>query len=195
MGRRLTCARPRDLWANVIAAGEGVTALRRRPRRHRHAALRVGRAGTCELWGRRTCVRALRRTPGPNKDKGLANMIRYPADWVSRHRGIGLAIVGPLMCAGITTYFPLKRHSNPSDKVALLGLADWVTWRCNLASRAQDGCFHRPASQRRPRRKGSAPSSLFVGGSGTDLMWTPTKALSTRSSTPPHRPRAVGPLL
>ena len=40
----------------------------------------------------------------------------------SARAGYPSELVGPLMCAGITTYSPLKRHAKPGDKVGILGI-------------------------------------------------------------------------
>lgn len=36
--------------------------------------------------------------------------------------GIPLEVAGPLLCAGITTYAPLKRHAKAGDKVGIVGI-------------------------------------------------------------------------
>ena len=62
---------------------------------------------------------------GKGKDKGgFASLIRYPSAWVivGRQRAIGYALVGPLMCAGITTFSPLKRHAKAGDRVGVIGI-------------------------------------------------------------------------
>ena len=36
--------------------------------------------------------------------------------------GLAPELVGPLMCAGITTYSPLKRHAARGDRVGIVGI-------------------------------------------------------------------------
>jgi D-arabinose 1-dehydrogenase-like Zn-dependent alcohol dehydrogenase len=66
----------------------------------------------------------LRPAAGPGKDKGgFARFIRYPAAWVFAAPGeLPSEVVGPLMCAGITTYSPLKRFARRGDKVGVVGI-------------------------------------------------------------------------
>lgn len=83
-----------------------------------------GECGCCQAKMENVCPKILKTYAGPGKDKGgFATMIRYPADWVF-HAPAGLAseYVGPLMCAGITTYSPLKRFGTPGAKVGIIGI-------------------------------------------------------------------------
>ena len=66
----------------------------------------------------------VRRFSGPGKDKGgFASLIRYPAAWVFAAPGdLPSEFVGPLMCAGITTFSPLKRFARRGNKVGVAGI-------------------------------------------------------------------------
>ncbi len=86
-----------------------------------------GSCGACAQCGfglENTCPKILKTYAGPGKDKGgFADMIRYPAQWVfGTPDGMPSEHVGPLMCAGITTFSPLKRHVKPGDRVGVIGI-------------------------------------------------------------------------
>jgi len=83
-----------------------------------------GKCCECEARLENVCPKILKTYAGPGKDKGgFATMIRYPAAWVFKApTGLGSEYLGPLMCAGITTYSPLKRFGKPGAKVGIIGI-------------------------------------------------------------------------
>jgi len=83
-----------------------------------------GSCGCCSSGRENVCPAITKTYAGPNKDKGgFASHIRYPADWVFNvPPALDSELVGPLMCAGITTYSPLKRHAKPGDRVGIIGI-------------------------------------------------------------------------
>jgi len=86
-----------------------------------------GSCGACQICDDRLenlCPKITKTYAGPGKDKGgFADLIRYPAAWVFKApSGLASEHVGPLMCAGITTFSPLKRHGKPGDKVGIIGI-------------------------------------------------------------------------
>ena len=86
-----------------------------------------GNCGDCEpcrMCLEQVCPKITKTYAGPGKDKGgFARMIRYPAVWTF-HAPASLPseLVGPLMCAGITTYSPLKRLAPRGGKVGVIGI-------------------------------------------------------------------------
>ena len=78
----------------------------------------------CEEGFENVCPSITKTYAGPGKDfGGFARLIRYPAAWTfSPPDGLPTEHVGPLMCAGITTYSPLKRFGKPSDRVGIIGI-------------------------------------------------------------------------
>lgn len=86
-----------------------------------------GSCGECEMCNEcleNVCPKIAKTYAGPGKDKGgFANLIRYPAAWTfAPPAGLPSEFVGPLMCAGITTYSPLKRLAKPGGKVGVIGI-------------------------------------------------------------------------
>jgi len=86
-----------------------------------------GSCGACVMCDEKLeqiCPKITKTYAGPGKDKGgFANMIRYPVAWVFKPPdGMRSEDVGPLMCAGITTYSPLKRFGKPGQKVGVIGI-------------------------------------------------------------------------
>eukprot|EP00746_Dinoflagellata_sp_MGD_P075671 gnl/MRDRNA2_/MRDRNA2_30431_c0_seq1.p1 gnl/MRDRNA2_/MRDRNA2_30431_c0~~gnl/MRDRNA2_/MRDRNA2_30431_c0_seq1.p1 ORF type:complete len:423 (+),score=92.38 gnl/MRDRNA2_/MRDRNA2_30431_c0_seq1:109-1269(+) len=65
------------------------------------------------------CPKIGKTYAGPGKDKGgFAEYIRYPADWVFKiPSSYSRAHAAPLLCAGITTYSPLKKYVQTSEAV------------------------------------------------------------------------------
>jgi len=61
---------------------------------------------------------------GPGKDKGgFSSYIRYNAEFVFPiPEGLASEHAAPLLCAGITTFSPLKRHCKPGMKVGVIGI-------------------------------------------------------------------------
>jgi rhodanese-related sulfurtransferase len=81
-----------------------------------------GSCGSCACCLERLenlCPKITKTYAGSGKDKGgFANLIRFPTAWVFKApEGLASELLGPLMCAGITTYSPLKRHGKPGAKV------------------------------------------------------------------------------
>jgi len=83
-----------------------------------------GRCGCCSERLENLCPKITKTYAGPGKDKGgFAELIRYPAAWTFKApEGLPSELLGPLMCAGITTYSPLKRHGRPGAKVGVIGI-------------------------------------------------------------------------
>ena len=82
-----------------------------------------GSCGSCACCLERLenlCPKITKTYAGSGKDKGgFANLIRFPTAWVFKApEGMASELLGPLMCAGITTYSPLKRHGKPGAKVS-----------------------------------------------------------------------------
>ena len=83
-----------------------------------------GCCAACDEGLEQVCPKILKTYAGPGKDKGgFASMIRYPTAWTfSPPAALASELVGPLMCAGITTYSPLKRFLKPGGKVGVIGI-------------------------------------------------------------------------
>ena len=83
-----------------------------------------GCCSACDEGMENVCPAITKTYAGPGKDRGgFATMIRYPAAWTfSPPAGMASEFVGPLMCAGITTYSPLKRFLKPGGKVGVIGI-------------------------------------------------------------------------
>ena len=86
-----------------------------------------GSCGECEQCAsclENVCPKITKTYAGPGKDKGgFANLIRYPSAWTfAPPDALDSELVGPLMCAGITTYSPLKRLAPPGGKVGIIGI-------------------------------------------------------------------------
>lgn len=86
-----------------------------------------GDCGQCNQGREHTCPKITKTYAGPGKDKGgFAERIRYPSDWVFRiPDGLAPADAAPLLCAGITTFSPLKKWVGraPDDcTVAIVGV-------------------------------------------------------------------------
>lgn len=86
-----------------------------------------GNCGACSCCAEhleQLCPKITKTYAGPGKDKGgFAKMIRYPTDWVFKApAALASELLGPLMCAGITTFSPLKRHGRPGMKVGVVGI-------------------------------------------------------------------------
>ena len=78
----------------------------------------------CDEGLEQICSSITKTYAGPGKDRGgFARLIRYPAAWVfSPPAQLASELVAPLMCAGITTYSPLKRHGRAGDRVGIIGI-------------------------------------------------------------------------
>ena len=114
-----------EIVGEVVAVGDCVTRFAQGD----VAAIGVQRSccGSCVHCGagdENVCPSITKTYAGPNKDRGgFATMIRYPAGWVfAVPTGLAPESVGPLMCAGITTYSPLKRHATRGDRVGIVGI-------------------------------------------------------------------------
>ena len=114
-----------EIVGEVVAVGDGVTRFAQGD----VAAIGVQRSccGSCvhcDAGDENVCPAITKTYAGPNKDRGgFATMIRYPAGWVfAVPAGLAPESVGPLMCAGITTYSPLKRHATRGDRVGIVGI-------------------------------------------------------------------------
>jgi len=83
-----------------------------------------GECSACESCLENVCPKITKTYAGPGKDKGgFATLIRYPTDWTFlAPEGLDSELIGPLMCAGITTFSPLKRFGKPGDKVGVIGI-------------------------------------------------------------------------
>lgn len=87
-----------------------------------------GCCGACDQCSARrehTCPKITKTYAGPGKDKGgFADFIRYPASWTFKvPQGLQREHVAPLLCAGITTYSPLKRWiTKPDSVVGIIGI-------------------------------------------------------------------------
>ncbi len=114
-----------EIVGDVVAVGDG----ERRFAVGDRAAIGVQRSscGACSYCdaGHENVCRSITKTyAGKGKDKGgFASRIRYPSAWVFRTpAGLDMSLVGPLMCAGITTFSPLKRHAKAGDRVGVIGI-------------------------------------------------------------------------
>ena len=114
-----------EIVGDVVAVGDG----ERRFAVGDRAAIGVQRSscGACSYCdaGHENVCRSITKTyAGKGKDKGgFASRIRYPSAWVFRTpAGLDGSLVGPLMCAGITTFSPLKRHAKAGDRVGVVGI-------------------------------------------------------------------------
>jgi len=114
-----------EIVGNISAVGSGVAKFKMGDR----AAIGVqrGSCGACSECGQgleNVCAKILKTYAGPGKDKGgFAKLIRYPASWVfSAPDSLPAEHVGPLMCAGITTYSPLKRLARKGHRVGIIGI-------------------------------------------------------------------------
>ena len=78
----------------------------------------------CRARREHLCPKILKTYAGPGKDcGGFANFIRYPAAWVFQcPPQLPRELIAPLMCAGITTFSPLKRFAKKGDKVGIAGV-------------------------------------------------------------------------
>merc|ERR1719272_251864 len=78
----------------------------------------------CVNGAEQLCPKILKTYAGPGKDKGgFACMIRYTAKWCFTIPDcIASEAAAPLLCAGITTFSPLKRHCKPGMKVGVIGV-------------------------------------------------------------------------
>ncbi|CAE8604373.1 unnamed protein product, partial [Polarella glacialis] len=83
--------------------------------------------GGCDCCGAKIeqlCSKITKTYAGPGKDKGgFSRYIRYTAHWTfAVPEGIPSEQAAPLLCAGITTFSPLKRHCRPGMTVGIIGI-------------------------------------------------------------------------
>ena len=120
-----------EIAGTVAAVGEGVTEYRVGDRVG--VGCMVDSCGECEHCrsdSEQFCVRGNVQTyngvgfDGENTYGGYSQQIVVKDSFVCRiPDGIGLDVAAPLLCAGITTYSPLRRWgAGPGKKVAVVGL-------------------------------------------------------------------------
>lgn len=117
-----------EIVGNISAVGSDAETQAKFQKGQRAAiGVQRGSCGCCAQCSsglENTCPSITKTYAGPGKDYGgFAHTIRYPAAWVfSAPESLRPEYVGPLMCAGITTYSPLKRFLKPGDKVGIVGI-------------------------------------------------------------------------
>mmetsp|Transcript_6155 Transcript_6155/g.20711 ORF Transcript_6155/g.20711 Transcript_6155/m.20711 type:complete len:341 (+) Transcript_6155:6-1028(+) len=114
-----------EIVGTIAAVGSAVTA--------RKVGERVGvgpqrsNCGSCDACacGADNVCPAIRKTyAGPGKDKGgFAKQIQMPFSWVFPiPESLPSEAAAPLLCAGITTFSPLKRHLVQGAAIGILGI-------------------------------------------------------------------------
>eukprot|EP01049_Picozoa_sp_SAG25_P012427 SAG25_NODE_1680_length_2563_cov_65.625000_3_plen_305_part_00 len=83
-----------------------------------------GSCDNCSAKLEQLCPKITKTYAGPDADKGgFAHYIRYNATWVFPvPDGIASELAAPLLCAGITTYAPLRRHCKAGTAVGVIGI-------------------------------------------------------------------------
>eukprot|EP00040_Diaphanoeca_grandis_P009155 m.47844 g.47844 ORF g.47844 m.47844 type:complete len:350 (-) comp20597_c0_seq1:157-1206(-) len=83
-----------------------------------------GDCNQCNQAREHTCPKITKTYAGPSNDKGgFAQHIRYPAKWVFKIPvGMKREHAAPLLCAGITTYSPLKRWTSNRKTKPVVGV-------------------------------------------------------------------------
>eukprot|EP00930_Biecheleria_cincta_P035412 TRINITY_DN24356_c0_g2_i1.p1 TRINITY_DN24356_c0_g2~~TRINITY_DN24356_c0_g2_i1.p1 ORF type:complete len:356 (-),score=68.94 TRINITY_DN24356_c0_g2_i1:79-1146(-) len=83
-----------------------------------------GACSLCSAKLEQLCPSITKTYAGPGKDKGgFAQYIRYPAAWTFVvPESIPSELAAPLLCAGITTFSPLKRHCRAGMTVGIVGI-------------------------------------------------------------------------
>merc|ERR1712086_1069997 len=78
----------------------------------------------CNNGAEQLCGKIHKTYAGPGKDKGgFAVHIRYTAKWTfAVPDSIPSDAAAPLLCAGITTFSPIKRHCKVGQKVGVIGI-------------------------------------------------------------------------
>lgn len=113
-----------EIVGTVVKVGSGVTSLSVGDTVG--IGVQRGNCGQCEqcdMKREHTCPKITKTYAGPGKDKGgFADFIRYPADWVFKiPPKYSRSHAAPLLCAGITTYSPLKKWTPPGGQ-AVIGI-------------------------------------------------------------------------
>ena len=119
------------------------------------------------------CAKITKTYAGPGNDKGgFADTIRYPAAWVFKPpERLRSEHVAPLMCAGITTFSPLKRHGREGDTVGIIGIGGLGHIALQFASHMGFGQV--VAISRSPSKSAEARSfgaTSFLDSSDADAM-------------------------
>jgi len=133
-----------EIAGKIIAVGAGVSNFKIGD----GAAIGVQRSncGSCRCCDAKlenVCPKILKTYAGPGKDKGgFARHIRYPSKWVFKCPPmLEPEFAGPLMCAGITVFSPLKRFvlNSPGGargkKVGIIGIGGLGHLALQFASR------------------------------------------------------------
>lgn len=99
--------------------------------------------GSCECCASKLeqlCPKITKTYAGPGKDKGgFSRYIRYTAKWTfALPEALPSELAAPLLCAGITTFSPLKRHCRPGMAVGIIGLGGLGHIAVQIASKM--GC-------------------------------------------------------
>jgi len=83
-----------------------------------------GKCANCKAKLEHICPKITKTYAGPGKDKGgFAQYIRYPAEWTFPvPDSLPSEYAAPLLCAGITTFSPLKRYCKPGMAVGVVGV-------------------------------------------------------------------------
>jgi len=83
-----------------------------------------GACSCCSAGLEQVCPAITKTYAGPGKDKGgFALHIRHNAQWIFPVPDeLPSEFAAPLMCAGITTYSPLKRYCKPGMRVGIVGI-------------------------------------------------------------------------
>ena len=83
-----------------------------------------GDCDCCNNGAEQLCGKIHKTYAGPGKDKGgFAVHIRYTAKWTFVvPDSIPSDAAAPLLCAGITTFSPIKRHCKAGQKVGVIGI-------------------------------------------------------------------------
>jgi uncharacterized zinc-type alcohol dehydrogenase-like protein len=128
-----------EIVGRVIAAGNAVTKFKVGD----IAAIGVivdscRQCAPCHAGEEHFCEGRARRSPTPQGPRRRLHhhgrlCFNYVVDERFAHtvpENLNLAAVAPLLCAGITTYSPLRHWKvGPARRSALSGSADWATWR------------------------------------------------------------------
>ena len=63
---------------------------------------------------------------------GFASHIRAHWAWaIPLPEKLNFAEAGPLLCGGIAVFAPLMMYARPTDRVGIIGIGGWATWRSN----------------------------------------------------------------
>lgn len=83
-----------------------------------------GDCSCCSAGLEQVCPKITKTYGGPGNDRGgFAIFIRHNAAWTFPvPDALASESAAPLLCAGITTYSPIKRHCKPGMRVGILGI-------------------------------------------------------------------------